>query len=122
MLDGYSQTVEDLYKILDSKFEGLTTNKAEEKLASYGPNIVTTAKKINPFKILVNQFKNLLVIILIFAMIITGVISIFKEGETSHIDTTIRKIEKKINLLEEYKQSLIHHVVTGKVDVREVAA
>ena len=88
MLEGYSQTVEDLYKILDSKFEGLSSKKAEEKLASYGSNIVTIAKKINPFKILINQFKNLLVIILIIAMIITGVISIFKE-EASHIDTII---------------------------------
>ena len=39
--------------------------------------------------------------------------------ETSKIDETIHKIERKIELLEEYKKSLIHHVVTGKVDVRE---
>ncbi|MBT6049589.1 MAG: restriction endonuclease subunit S [Candidatus Scalindua sp.] len=39
-----------------------------------------------------------------------------------NIDKTIHKISKNIELLEEYKQSLIHHVVTGKVDVREVAA
>jgi len=36
------------------------------------------------------------------------------------IDKTTQKIEQKIALLEEYKKSLIHHVVTGKVDVREV--
>jgi type I restriction enzyme S subunit len=41
---------------------------------------------------------------------------------TSKIDKTIQKIEQKINLLEEYKKSLIHYVVTGKVDVREVEA
>jgi len=39
---------------------------------------------------------------------------------TAKIDETIQKIEQKIKLLEEYKKSLIHHVVTGKVDVREV--
>ena len=27
-------------------------------------------------------------------------------------------LEKKITLLEEFKKSLIHHVVTGKVDMR----
>ena len=37
--------------------------------------------------------------------------------ETSKIDQTIKKIEEKIELLEEYKKSLIHHVVTGKVMV-----
>jgi len=89
MFDGYSQTIEDLYKILDSKFEGLSSKTAEEKFLKYGPNVVSTAKKIKPFKILINQFKNLLVIILIFAAIITGVISIFKDGESSSIDTII---------------------------------
>lgn len=32
----------------------------------------------------------------------------------------VSKIAYKLQLLQEYKQSLIHHVVTGKVDVREV--
>ena len=34
------------------------------------------------------------------------------------INETIGKIEENIALLEEYKTSLIHHVVTGKIDVR----
>ena len=45
----------------------------------------------------------------------------FLDRKTSKINETIEKIQNKINLLEEYKKSLIHHVVTGKVDVREVA-
>ena len=36
----------------------------------------------------------------------------------SKIDKTISKIQENINLLDEYKTSLIHHVVTGKIDVR----
>jgi type I restriction enzyme S subunit len=43
----------------------------------------------------------------------------FLDKATSKIDKTIQKIEKKITLLEEYKKSLIHYVVTGKVDVRK---
>ncbi len=39
------------------------------------------------------------------------------DEKISKIDATIQKIEKKIELLEEYKKSLIHHVVTGKVNV-----
>ena len=41
---------------------------------------------------------------------------------TAKIDKTIQKIEQKIELLEEYKKSLIHHTITGKIDVREVKA
>jgi len=45
----------------------------------------------------------------------------YLDKSTQRIDLTIQKIQEKINFLEEYKKSLIHHVVTGKVDVREVA-
>jgi type I restriction enzyme S subunit len=43
----------------------------------------------------------------------------YLDKATSKIDKTIQKIENKTNLLEEYKKSSIHHVVTGKVDVRK---
>ena len=42
----------------------------------------------------------------------------FLDKATSKIDKTIKLIENKIALLEEYKKSLIHHTVTGKIDVR----
>ena len=44
----------------------------------------------------------------------------YLEKQTLKIDKTIQKIEQKIKLLEEYKKSLIHHAVTGKIDVRGV--
>jgi len=46
----------------------------------------------------------------------------YLDKSTLIIDKTIQKIEGKIALMEEYKKSLIHHVVTGQVDVREVAS
>lgn len=42
----------------------------------------------------------------------------FLDREISKIDKLISKIEKQIELLNEYKQSLITHAVTGKIDVR----
>ena len=46
----------------------------------------------------------------------------FLDKATYNIDKTIQKIEREIELLEEYKKSLIHYVITGKIDVRSVAA
>lgn len=46
----------------------------------------------------------------------------YLDKATSKIDKTIKKIEEKITLMEEYQKSLIHHVVTGKVDVRVAVA
>lgn len=39
------------------------------------------------------------------------------EMHTSHIDGTIHKIEKEIELLQEYRTALISEVVTGKIKV-----
>lgn len=45
-------------------------------------------------------------------------IKVFIEQETTKIDKTISKIEQEIELLKEYRTTLISEVVTGKIDVR----
>lgn len=42
----------------------------------------------------------------------------FLDCETAVNDMMVRKIEKQIELLNEYKQSLITHAVTGRIDIR----
>lgn len=44
----------------------------------------------------------------------------FLEKETALIDRTIARIEREIELIQEYRDRLISDVVTGKVDVRSV--
>jgi type I restriction enzyme S subunit len=41
----------------------------------------------------------------------------YLDEQTAIIDSTITKEEKRIELLKEYRQSLISEVVTGKVKV-----
>jgi type I restriction enzyme S subunit len=41
----------------------------------------------------------------------------FLDKETEKIDNHIKKVEKRIELYEEYKKSLIYNVVTGKIEV-----
>jgi len=43
----------------------------------------------------------------------------YLDKETTKIDSTIEKETQRIDLLKEYRQSLISEVVTGKVDVRD---
>ena len=47
-------------------------------------------------------------------------IASFLDHKTSEFDTMIAKEERLIELLQEYRTSLISEVVTGKVDVRDV--
>ena len=42
--------------------------------------------------------------------------------ETSKIDTAIDKHKQLIEKLKEYRSSIISHAVTGKIDVRDLAA
>jgi type I restriction enzyme, S subunit len=44
------------------------------------------------------------------------------EAKIALFDTTISHLEREIDLLSEYKTRLVAYVVTGKLDVREVAA
>ena len=43
----------------------------------------------------------------------------FVTNETERIDKAISKIEREIELLQEYRIALISEAVTGKIDVRE---
>jgi len=47
-----------------------------------------------------------------------NVITDFLDHKTALIDRLIEKKQKKIKLLEEYKQAIIHQAVTGRIDVR----
>ena len=44
----------------------------------------------------------------------------YLEKKIYNLNMSINQIQQQNELLEEYKQSLIHHAVTGKIDVREV--
>jgi len=50
---------------------GLSTAQAQERLAQYGPNQLIPPKKISPLAIFFRQFKNLLIVILIAATVIS---------------------------------------------------
>lgn len=54
-------------------FQGLTLDEAKRRLEIYGLNQIEEEKKVSPFKILISQFFNFLVLILIVA----GIVSYF---------------------------------------------
>lgn len=73
----HDKKIEEVYKELSTKKEGLTEKEAEARLKKYGYNEIKETKKISPIKIFLNQFNNIVIYILIFAL----AISIFL-GET----------------------------------------
>jgi Ca2+-transporting ATPase len=59
--------VEDIFERLKSTPRGLSVTEAARRLDDYGPNELQVAGRISPWTILLEQFKNILIIILLFA-------------------------------------------------------
>ncbi len=60
---------------------GLSSAEATKRLAHYGPNELTAAKKINPFQLFISQFQDVLVIVLLISAAVSlGLAFVEKEG------------------------------------------
>jgi len=86
MIEAYDKTIEELYNIFETSEKGLSSEEVEQRLQNYGKNELETGKKASAYKIFLSQFKDLLVIILIIAGIITGVIGIIENDENVIIE------------------------------------
>lgn len=69
----YQETSEDVLKELGSSVEGLTSQQVEAAQAKYGANELPEGDRPSAFQIFLDQFKDLIVIILIIAALISGV-------------------------------------------------
>lgn len=63
----YKMTVENTLEQLGSTNTGLSTQAAAERLKQYGPNELASGERTTPLSILLEQFKNIFVIILLLA-------------------------------------------------------
>lgn len=74
MSENYQKSKEQLFKELNSTSNGLTDSQAKANTEKYGKNELLEEKPKSAFMIFLEQFKDFLVIILIFAAIISAVL------------------------------------------------
>ncbi len=67
----HAYAVDDVFALLDSTPDGLSSDEARRRLAQYGPNELQAVQRISPWAILLEQFKNVLIIILLVATVIS---------------------------------------------------
>jgi len=67
-------SIQEVFELLGSNQQGLSTNTAEEKLVEIGPNELQEGKKKSIAGILLAQFKDVMILILLAAAIISGII------------------------------------------------
>src|SRR3990172_7393043 len=70
----YQRTIEDVLGILRSSQEGISQDEAKRRLLEYGPNELRESKKTTPLGMLLDQFKDFMIIVLLAAAVISGII------------------------------------------------
>jgi Ca2+-transporting ATPase len=70
----HTLAIEDTFDRLHSTSAGLTDAEAARRLEEFGPNELQAAAGVSPWAILLDQFKNVLIIILLVATALSGVL------------------------------------------------
>jgi Ca2+-transporting ATPase len=70
----YSIEADDVLQHLESSAQGLTTAVAQQRLAKYGPNTLPEARRRSLLMILLGQFSDFMILVLLAAALISGFI------------------------------------------------
>jgi Ca2+-transporting ATPase len=75
MSNWHSMDVDQVLKELDTDLhQGLSAEEVQRRLEKYGANELKREEQISPFSLFVNQFKNILIIILLIATVLSGLV------------------------------------------------
>ncbi len=89
-----------VYEQLASSLEGLTNQEAAKRLEEIGPNEIQAAKRISAWEILLEQFKNILILILLGA---TAISLVLGHGVESIVITVIVLFAVLLGFIQEYR-------------------
>lgn len=70
----YNLGINETISALNSSVHGLTSDEARRRLKEFGPNELIEKKKRSPWLLLVGQFKNFLIIMLLVAIILSAIL------------------------------------------------
>jgi len=82
--DWHALRAEAVLQRLDSSPLGLTSREAAQRLSRFGPNELVQTAKVSPLRILLSQFIDVLVIVLIIAAVISATLGLL-QGETADL-------------------------------------
>ena len=123
MENWHTQDAPSVLKTLNSKEEGLTQDQIENKLLKYGKNVLASKKKRTVLSMFLNQFKSILVLLLVFAAVVSFVIESVLDGITITVLLIINavlgfnqeyKAEKTLESLRKYLVSKIRVIRDNK--------
>ena len=102
--DFYRMTAREALEALGSDHKGLTREEMDKRLGEHGPNEITTDAAVSKWLLFLLQFRDLLVLVLIAAGIISLAIGSFRNGAVMFIIVMINAV---IGFIQEYKAGRI---------------
>jgi Ca2+-transporting ATPase len=76
----HAAKAKEVLDALNSGPQGLSRKEAETRRAKFGPNELRKAGKISPLKLFLHQFKSILIIILLIAILVSAVLGEFMDA------------------------------------------
>jgi P-type Ca2+ transporter type 2C len=99
-MNWHKLSIQETFELLGTGKEGLSSNEADEKLLQFGPNELEEGKKKSIAGILLSQFKDVMILILLAAAIISGIIGDLTDTVVILIIVLLNAI---IGFLQEYR-------------------
>jgi Ca2+-transporting ATPase len=88
----HAKSVEETLKDLNANENGLKTDEVDERRKTYGYNELVEKKRITPLQILLNQFKDIFVIMLLVAIVLSALIGWYKSAGSGALDEYVDAI------------------------------
>ena len=85
----HDKPIEEVLEAVESGESGLSDEEASRRLEEYGPNEIREEEPISPLEIFVDQFRDFLIYLLIFAAIISLAVGLFPGHEPEYVDAAL---------------------------------
>lgn len=76
----HNRSAEDVISSLNGSLQGLSAQEAARRFEQYGPNVLEEKKGRSPFTMLLNQFRDFLILVLLGAALLSGVVGDWKDS------------------------------------------
>ncbi|MEJ5300413.1 MAG: cation-translocating P-type ATPase [Thermodesulforhabdaceae bacterium] len=96
----HQMEIDEIFRLLNSSKEGLSSEEASKRLQEFGPNELEEKKKRSPILMLLQQFTDFLIIVLIGAAIVAGFVGKLTDSLTIIAIVILNAI---IGFIQEYK-------------------
>lgn len=113
----WSQPSDSLLATLRSTVNGLTTDEARQRLEEFGANVLEAREKVTALRLLLDQFKSPLVLILVFA---AGVSAVLQEWVDATIVLAIVVGSAALGFIQEYGASAAMEKLRARVAIKVI--